>query len=81
MSVVAADGREIGTVSAVGTWRLIVTTVKDGRAFEHLVPIAWVAEVGRYVFLNKGSRYVAANWETPSPLAGTQVNLANPKAA
>jgi hypothetical protein len=76
MSVVALDGQEIGTVSGVGTWRLVIRSVKDGRGFDHLIPIAWIAEVGKYVFLNKGSRYVAANWDAPAPIMQSR-----PKAA
>jgi hypothetical protein len=71
MSVVALDGREVGKVSAVGTLRLVVTSQKEGRAFEHLIPLSWIAETDRYVFLNKGSRYVAANWDAPAPIANT----------
>ncbi len=72
MSVVTLDGREMGTVSTVGTLRLVMKSVKDGRAFEHVIPLAWVAEVERYVFLNKGSRFVAANWDAPAPNASRQ---------
>ena len=72
MSVVALDGCEVGRVSAVGNWRLVLTSVKDGRAFEHLIPLTWVEAADRYVFLNKGSRYVAANWDAPVPVASAQ---------
>jgi hypothetical protein len=79
MPVVALDGCEVGRVSAVGTWRLVLTSMKDGRAFEHLIPLAWVEAVDRYVFLSKGSRYVAANWDAPVPVANAP--QAKPKAA
>lgn len=78
MAVVALDGREVGKVIAIGTWRLVLTSNKDGSAFDHLIPLSWVEEVERYVFLNKGSRYVAANWDAPAPIANTHLR---PKAA
>ncbi len=68
MSVVALDGREIGTVGRVDISRFVIRSVKDGRGFDHLIPVSWIAEVGKYVFLNKGSRYVAANWDAPVPI-------------
>jgi len=68
MPVVAQDGCEVGRVSAVGMWRLVLLSKKDGSAFEHLIPLTWVDTVDRYVFLNKGSRYVSANWDAPQPV-------------
>lgn len=69
MPVVAADGRVVGFASTVGVRHLTLTSVRDGRGFAHVLPLSWVAEVDRYVFLNKGSRYVAANWDAPSATA------------
>jgi hypothetical protein len=81
MPVVALDGCEVGKVCAIGTWRLVVTSVKEGRAFDHLIPLNWVEAADKYVFLNKGSRYVCANWESPAALpARPQVKPAGPQA-
>ncbi len=66
MPVVAADGRAIGFVNSIVDGGLMVTSVRDGRGFNHVVPLSWVDEVGGYVFLNKGSGYVAANCDPPS---------------
>jgi hypothetical protein len=75
MAVVAADGRAIGFVSRVGADTLTLTNVKEGRGFDHVLPLSWIAEVGKYVFLNKGSRYVAANWDAPNGVAGSRPQL------
>jgi hypothetical protein len=65
MPVVTADGRQVGFVTRLqGTDGLRLTTVKAGHGFDHVIPLAWVSDVDRYVFLDKGSGYVAANWET-----------------
>lgn len=68
--VISADGRDIGFVSRVGITEVRVTSLKDGRGFDHLIPFEWIAQVDRYVFLNKSSSYVAANCgrAEPSPL-------------
>lgn len=69
MPIVAADGRQVGFVSRLeGADGLRLSQVKEGHGFEHLIPLAWVSDVDRYVFLNKGSSYVTANWEAaPGP--------------
>jgi hypothetical protein len=65
MPVVTNDGRAVGFVTRVeGADGLRVTRVKNGQGFEHVIPLAWVSDVDQYVFLDKGSAYVAANWET-----------------
>ena len=61
MPVVAADGRAVGFVSSVGSDFLALTSVKDGRGFDHVIPLSWVEEVDRYVFLSRASPYVMAN--------------------
>ena len=64
----ASDGRRIGFVTRVqGADGLRLSQVKEGYGFEHVIPLAWVSDVDRYVFLNKSSAYVTANWETPGP--------------
>lgn len=66
MPVVAADDRRVGFVARVeGTDSLKLTRVKNGHGFDHVIPMAWVSDVDRYVFLNKSSKFVVANWETP----------------
>ena len=74
MSVIGSDGRRIGFVTGLqGTEGLRLSQVKEGYGFEHLIPLAWVSDVDRYVFLNKGSAYVTANWETaPGPHGRTR---------
>ncbi len=63
MPVIAADERAIGFVSCVSGTELRITRIKDGRGFDHLIPLEWVEEVGKYVFLNKSRRYVATHCE------------------
>jgi hypothetical protein len=69
MPIVAADGRQLGFVSRLeGAYGLRLSQVKDGQGFDHFIPLDWVSDVDRYVYLNKGSTYVIANWETaPGP--------------
>ena len=65
MGVISSDGRQIGFVSGVqGTDTFRVTSVKGGHGFDHVIPLDWVSDVDRYVFLNCGSGYVAANCKT-----------------
>jgi hypothetical protein len=61
MPVVAADGRAVGFVSSVGSDYLALTSVKDGRGYDHVIPLSWIAEVDRYVFLSRASPYVVAH--------------------
>ena len=64
MSVIAADDRCIGFVCGVeGDDMLRITCISAGYGYDHLIPLAWVSEVDKYVFLDKTSGYVAGNWE------------------
>jgi hypothetical protein len=72
MPVISADERAIGFVSRVSSTELRMTRVKDGRGFDHLIPIECVEEVGKYVFLNKSRRYVASHSETANPRPGSR---------
>jgi hypothetical protein len=66
MAVIGSDGRRVGFVVRLeGADGLKLSRIKNGHGFEHVIPLAWVSDVDRYVFLNKGSRYVRANWEAP----------------
>lgn len=64
MAVVANDGRQVGFVVRLeGSTGLKITRIKNGHGFEYVIPLAWVSDVDRYVFLNKGTRYVRSNWD------------------
>lgn len=64
MDVIAANGQCIGSVCGMhGRDRIRMTSHKAGYGYDHLIPLDWVSEVNRYVFLNKAESYVAANWE------------------
>ena len=63
MPVISSDERAIGFVSRVSSSGLRMTRVKDGRGFDHVIPLSWIAEVGKYVFLNKSRRFVATQCE------------------
>jgi len=67
MPVISLDGRSIGFVSGVMATELRLTTVKDGRGSDHYIPLEWVAEVRKYVFLNKSRRFVRAHYEQAEP--------------
>ena len=69
MPVVGNDGRPIGFVTRVqAADGLHLSRVKEGCGFEYVIPLAWVSDVDRYVFLNRSSSFVTANWETaPGP--------------
>lgn len=70
MPVISADGRAIGLVAHAAGDEVRVTSVKDGRGFDHLIPLDWIAEVGKYVFLNKSRRFVRSHWENADPRRG-----------
>jgi hypothetical protein len=64
MSVIAADDRCIGFVNRLeGGDLLRVTCISAGYGYDHLIPLSWVSEVDKFVFLHKTSGFVAANWE------------------
>ena len=64
MSVIAADGRRIGFVKRMA-WpdKIRLTSLSAGHGYDHLIPVAWVAHIDKYVYLNRASAYVGANWE------------------
>ncbi len=64
MSVIAADGRRIGFVKRMA-WpdKIRLTCMSAGHGYDHLIPVAWIAHIDKYVYLNRASTYVAANWE------------------
>ena len=67
MPVIAADDRRVGFVARVeGADSLMLTRVKNGHGFNYVIPMAWVSAVDRYVFLNRNSKFVTANWESPA---------------
>jgi hypothetical protein len=61
MPVIAADGRAVGFATGVDAGHLALTSVSDGRGFEYAIPLDWVADVDRYIFLSRASRYVEAH--------------------
>ncbi len=63
MSVIAADDRCIGFVNGLEGDMLRVTCISAGYGYDHLIPLSWVGEVDKFVFLDKTSAFVAANWE------------------
>jgi hypothetical protein len=64
MGVIAADGRRVGFVDrAARGGKIRLTSLSACHGYHHLIPLAWVMQVDRYVHLNKESRFVAANWE------------------
>jgi hypothetical protein len=70
MAVVTADDRNIGFVRRIERLsKLRITSLKSGCGGDHLIPLNWINDVGREVYLNKTSRFVANNWEkaTVSP--------------
>jgi len=66
MPVIAADGRRVGFVARLaGNDGLKLTRVKNGHGSDHVIPLEWVSDVDRYVFLNRASKFVFANWGNP----------------
>ena len=64
MSVIAADGQRVGFVSRMaGHDKVRLTSLSAGHGYDHVIPIGWIAQIDRYVHLNRGSSYVAAHWE------------------
>ena len=67
MSVISADDRCIGFVNELlGDDRLTITSISAGYGYDHVIPLSWVSEVDKYVYLDKTSAFVAANWEHAS---------------
>jgi hypothetical protein len=69
MSVISADDRCIGFINKLLNDKLTITTVSAGYAYDHMIPLAWVSEVDKYVFLDKTSAFVSANWEHAEDVA------------
>ena len=76
MSVIAADGRRIGFVKRMA-WpdKIRLTCLNGGHGYDHLIPVAWIAHVDKYVYLNRASAYVAANWENTALATGRSAAL------
>lgn len=79
MTVIAADDCCVGFVGGLeGPNRLRITSVSTGYGYDHLIPLAWVSDVNKYVYLDKASGYVAANWES-APLLRRKSPVAREK--
>lgn len=67
MSVISADDCCIGFVNELlGDDKLTITSISAGYGYDHVIPLSWVSEVDKYVYLDKTSAFVAANWEHAS---------------
>ena len=70
MSVIAADDRCIGFVCGLeGDDALRITSISGGFGYDHLIPLSWVSEVDKYVYLDKTSAFAATNWESAPEVA------------
>lgn len=68
MSVISADDRCVGfTKRLEDDATLRITSIAAGYGFDRLIPLAWVGQVERFVYLDKTSAFVAANWKRPAP--------------
>ena len=66
MAVIAADGRQIGIVNSLpGRDALPITSFSGGAGYDHVVPLAWVSAVDKYVHLNKMSGCIGGRRATP----------------
>lgn len=64
MSVISADDRCVGFVSRLeGDDMLRITCITEGYGYDRLVPLEWVSDVDKYVFLDKTSDYVTTHWD------------------
>ena len=71
MCVIAADGQAIGFVSRMASPdKVRLTSLRAGHGYDHVIPVEWIGAIDRYVYLNKASAYVGANWEKAEPLCG-----------
>jgi hypothetical protein len=69
MSVIAADDRCVGFVESFdGVDMLRITSISAGYGYDRLIPLSWVSDVDKYVFLDKTSAFVATNWVNASLL-------------
>ena len=71
MPVISSDDTVIGLVASVGT-ELLVTSLKNGCGFDHLVPFDWIEEVGGSVLLNKNRRFIETHCAHASLDGGCQ---------
>ena len=71
MPVISSDDSVIGVVARVGP-ELLVTCVKNGCGFDHLVPFDWIEEVGSSVFLNKNRGFLETHCAHAPPHGGYQ---------
>jgi hypothetical protein len=69
MPVISSDDCVIGIVSRVGP-PLLVTSIKDGCGFDHLVLFDWIEEVGGSVFLNKSRVFLQTHCDNVMPDSG-----------
>jgi hypothetical protein len=90
MSVIAADDRCVGFVGRVeGETLLRITSISAGYGYDHLIPLSWVCDADKYVYLDKPSAFVAANWQNAPvslrrPIAAPKIGVdavPQPKAA
>ncbi len=84
MSVIAADDRCVGFVEGFDdTDMLRITCVSAGYGYDRLIPLAWVSQVDKYLYLDKTSAFVAANWENAPVLRAKVADMGDlrPKAA
>jgi hypothetical protein len=76
MSVIAADGRRVGFISRMaGPEKIRLTCLSGSHGYDHVIPLAWVSAVDKYVYLNRPSRFVATNWE---PVSAAPVRMVEP---
>jgi hypothetical protein len=77
MAVIAADGHRMGYVARMaGSDRIRLTSLSASHGYDHLIPVAWVSQVDKYVYLSKASRFVADNWENAPAAAPRKLTTA-----
>ena len=77
MAVIAADGRRIAYVCRMaGTDHIRLTSLSASHGYDHIIPISWVSQVDKYVYLSKASRFVADNWENAPAAAPRKLTTA-----
>lgn len=65
MDVMAADGRQVGTVDHMeGDSRIKLTKSGSDDGRHHLIPLDWVDHVDAHVHLNKNADEVRQQWSS-----------------
>jgi hypothetical protein len=78
MTVISSDDCCVGFVSSVeDDGALRVTSIAAGYGYDYQIPLSWISDVAKYVYLDKSSAFVAANRQPLPPPSPKRHNASN----